>query len=639
MADPEWETTDVLICGCGPTGAMLSGYLGQLEVNNIVLEKEAAITTDPRGIALDDDGIRYVQGLGLYEHFFTEIGSSMSKCHFLSGAEKNLQMKPFLSFDIGSVEGNTGHVGLFAHKQPVLEKYLRTSIEKAACSTLRSKCALTSISEDKDWVYAIYDDSGVEKRIRAKFLVAADGKTGFTRKMYLEPKGIQLEWAEPYDNHLITRIQYTHMKIGPNIKKLGLRSIGNFIFRQKRLTLRFLCGIWDTRRKKCMIFFFPTEFRFLCNPKRPAVCGRFGLPEDRLWRFEFVVAPDEDDMAMAEQDKVREVVHPYLTHPGSRYGLKEDVAFPEDCIEVLRSRPFRFSARSCNKWALDRVILSGDAAHVFPPFGGQGIASGFRDAISLSWRLAIACSRESTFDYNGLLEGWYLERKQQLDKSLRVTVRNGDMVNGKGSIPIFVRDWGLWLIQKVPSWKHWLERGPRGEPPTQYTHSPGMPFMPELGGGLYFPQIYCIGLQPGSSVQFTDDLIFGGKKKMFQIVVLLDNVQELDSAIEDMEGIGQNSDFLSQEEATFFVPRNRYIAKVTGEDYGRPLFRSATSDEFSKSPLCASRAEPYGYDEMLMWQSARGNRYAILRLDRFVFAFCSTRAELEKAAARITELF
>ena len=35
--------------------------------------------------------------------------------------------------------------------------------------------------------------------------------------------------------------------------------------------------------------FFPESFRFICNPERPAVCGRFGLPADRLWRFEFVV--------------------------------------------------------------------------------------------------------------------------------------------------------------------------------------------------------------------------------------------------------------------------------------------------------------------------------------------------------------
>jgi len=75
------ETTDVLICGCGPTGAMLSGYLGKLGVRNIILEKEADITTDPRGIALDDDGIRLIQGLGLYKHVFTEIGSCKNIIH------------------------------------------------------------------------------------------------------------------------------------------------------------------------------------------------------------------------------------------------------------------------------------------------------------------------------------------------------------------------------------------------------------------------------------------------------------------------------------------------------------------------------------------------------------------------------
>ena len=71
----DWETTDVLICGCGPTGAMLSAYLGRAGIHNIVLEKETGITEDPRGIALDEDAIRLVQGLGLYENIFKDIGT------------------------------------------------------------------------------------------------------------------------------------------------------------------------------------------------------------------------------------------------------------------------------------------------------------------------------------------------------------------------------------------------------------------------------------------------------------------------------------------------------------------------------------------------------------------------------------
>ena len=71
----EHETTDVLICGCGPTGAMLSAYLGKAKISNIVIEREKEITTDPRGITLDEDGIRLVQGLGIYDKIFSEIGT------------------------------------------------------------------------------------------------------------------------------------------------------------------------------------------------------------------------------------------------------------------------------------------------------------------------------------------------------------------------------------------------------------------------------------------------------------------------------------------------------------------------------------------------------------------------------------
>lgn len=120
----DWETTDVLVCGCGPTGAMLSGYLGRMGAHNIVLEKEPDITTDPRGIALDDDGIRLLQGLGLYRHIFTDIGTCQSPGHkfplhilflnfsfslgisrlrFVGGVHNDLHAKPFLCFDMASV--------------------------------------------------------------------------------------------------------------------------------------------------------------------------------------------------------------------------------------------------------------------------------------------------------------------------------------------------------------------------------------------------------------------------------------------------------------------------------------------------------------------------------------------------------
>ncbi|KJK61003.1 mhpA [Aspergillus parasiticus SU-1] len=624
-----YEQTDVLICGCGPTGAMLSGYLGKMGIRNIVLEKEACITTDPRGIALDDDGIRALQGLGLYEHVFSDIGSPIPRIRFVGGVHHDLHRKPFLSFDTASSEGNTGHIGAMRHKQPALERHLRSVIDSSKFSELRSNCTLSSIHEDDNWVYATYSDSTTNRKgIQAKFLIGADGKTGYTRKNYLEPKGIKLEWAEK------TKYNETWVALNWKIHLPTPATHPQF-------------PLWKLGYSPEMVYdlFFPDDFQFLCNARRPAVCGRFGLPNDRLWRFEFVIAPGEDGTEMAQRHKIKEVVVPYITHPGSRYGLTEDVEYPEDCIEVLRSRPFGFAARSCNKWALGRTILCGDAAHVFPPFGGQGIASGFRDAIGLAWRLAILCSSKRPLDHEATLAAWYKERKQQLDKSLAATVRNGEMVNTKNSLEGFLRDWTLWSAQFIPQWKHWLERGPRAEGPIEYSHTPGLPFIPKLNGGVAFPQIYCVAVSDKDEiVRFTDDAIFDSSKtKQFQIVVLLPNLQLLHSTLTELGGMDQDStSLLSYDEVTILVPRvsaPKFIDGQAPETVTNRLYRSASAEEFGQCKLCRGRPAPRGYDEELMWRSMSGKRYIILRPDRFVFAACNTTAELNMAAKELEKMF
>lgn len=518
------------------------------------------------------------------------------------------------------------------HKQPAIETHLRSEINKSKSSNLRVGCTLQAIREDGKHVFATYlDMEGHTHTICGKFLIGCDGKTGFTRKKYLEPRGVRLEKAHQ------TSYEEIWVALNWKIKLPTPETHPEFPLWRKGYTPQ---QVYDA--------FFPLNFRFLCNPTRSAVCGRFGLAEDRLWRFEFVILPGEDGTEMATPKKINEIVWPYVTHPGKRYSLSEEVRYPEDCIEVLRCRPFTFVAKSCNKWAVDRVLLCGDAAHVFPPFGGQGIASGFRDAIGLAWRLAIATQRTSNSLAKGpeppfrkLFLSWYSERKQSLDRSLASTIENGNYVTQSDPLRILIRDWKLWAVQLVPSWKRWLELGNRRDGMCKYKWEEGkeMAFLPGMLGGVNFAQVYCTRIRSCGvvKVQFTDDVIFARDKKgLFQLVVFLESPSEFQDAYRSIVGVDDSSGgSLRADEATFIV--QQISTDWTRQLEGCVLYRLATSEEFvHNDELSTGRPPPQGYDPFLLKKGLEGRRLVILRPDRFVFAAAYGREDLLEAAAQLT---
>jgi 2-polyprenyl-6-methoxyphenol hydroxylase-like FAD-dependent oxidoreductase len=118
-----------------------------------------------------------------------------SPCSIVAKCLRSFALEQSYSNSSGyQTEGGTGHVGFICHKQPVLERHLRYAAGNYACGQIRTQSTLISLEEDADWVYATYENAEGERRcIRSKFLVGADGKTGFTRKKYLEPKGVSME--------------------------------------------------------------------------------------------------------------------------------------------------------------------------------------------------------------------------------------------------------------------------------------------------------------------------------------------------------------------------------------------------------------------------------------------------------------
>src|SRR6266498_4460646 len=253
--------------------------------------------------------------------------------------------------------------------------------------------------------------------------------------------------------------------------------------------------------------------------------------------------------------------------------------------------------------------------------------------------------------YPSLLRAWYTERKQQLEKSLGATVENGKYVTEGNRFKIFIRDWYLWMLQLIPSWKHWLEMGQRREGMVRYQSEPGagMAFLPEYGGGGCFPQVYCTALTTvaGKSkskedddldIKFTDDVIFApSKKALFQLVALLNSIDDIKATQSDLRDIDRlsNSEVLASE-TTFLI--HDATANPTPQ-VPENTYRIATGEEFAKDKkLCGNRPKPEYYDMLRMKQEAGGKKYVVLRPDRFVFALCDTKEEVEEAVGRIEEV-
>lgn len=130
--------------------------------------------------------------------------------NFVTGSTGDLYKKPLIQMDYSTTEGGTGHVGFICHKQPAMEKAIRDKLEQTPLSQLRPGSTLVSINETKDSVFVEYSTADGEiRKLKAPFLVGADGKTGFVRKRYLEDKGIILERCEGSASNLFVSLEAT----------------------------------------------------------------------------------------------------------------------------------------------------------------------------------------------------------------------------------------------------------------------------------------------------------------------------------------------------------------------------------------------------------------------------------------------
>jgi 3-(3-hydroxy-phenyl)propionate hydroxylase len=155
---------------------------------------------------------------------------------------------------------------------------------------------------------------------------------------------------------------------------------------------------------------------FICDHRRPV--PHMTAPGGRE-RWEFMLRPGETREEMESDERIRGLLAPW-----------GDV----DQMVIERKAVYRFHARTVNAFSKGRVFLAGDAAHITPPFVGQGLVAGLRDAANLSWKLALVIRGQAGPQ---ILETYDEERRPHVRAMIRLAKFMGKLVMpGNGAVAL-----------------------------------------------------------------------------------------------------------------------------------------------------------------------------------------------------------
>jgi 3-(3-hydroxy-phenyl)propionate hydroxylase len=181
----------------------------------------------------------------------------------------------------------------------------------------------------------------------------------------------------------------------------------------------------------------------VCGGRRAATF--LPLPGDR-YRWEFRMRADETAEVLARPVRMAELIAPWRV--------------PLTQLEVLRAAEYTFRARLADRWRAGRVLLLGDAAHLTPPFIGQGLGAGLRDAHNLAWKLAaVLGGGVPGVTPEEVLASYQSERGAHAEAVIRGAVRVGRAMTGGAGVAAALRRPLTGMLLRLPGVRARAERG------------------------------------------------------------------------------------------------------------------------------------------------------------------------------------
>ena len=355
---------DVIQVGYGPVSQVLGLMLARQGRSVAICERWSARYPLPRAVCVDHELYRVLSSIGLGELLPSVTQRGPLYQWF------NADWKELLVIDWSADSISGGPEVNFVH-QPTLEE----AFDKAILNTPEIETLLgweaVEVTQDADLAHVRlrHMDTQEEKTLSARYLVGCDGANSLVRETIggeREDRGFEADW-------LVIDVQ---LKPGVTIEKLGIPAAGQY-----------------------------------CNPERPTTIVPAGGRDGRVYRrWEFMRLPGETIEDLEKEELVWEWLKPW--------------AGPDD-IELVRHKVYNFRSLLATRWRDGRLMIAGDAAHVMPPFMGQGMCAGMRDAWNLAWKLGLLLDGKAD---GRLLDTYQVERAPHVSQIIDMSIYLGKII-------------------------------------------------------------------------------------------------------------------------------------------------------------------------------------------------------------------